>query len=105
MLEKDSSKRATLDELNIHPFITNCGQLPGTLDGQFHNGTKMANEDSKMQEFEDSPMGEFESINKLELNKKSIHNRIPAANPTNKNDLEAVQENAMEKLPKVWVVK
>ena len=105
MLEKDSSKRATLEELNMHPFITNCGQLPGPLDGEYHNGIKIANEDSKMLDYEDSPMGESESMNRLELNKKAMHNQIPAANLTNKNDLEAVQANAMEKLPKVWVVK
>lgn len=27
MLEKDSSKRATLEELNLHPFVTNKGEI------------------------------------------------------------------------------
>ena len=27
MLEKDSSKRATLEELNFHPFVTNNGEI------------------------------------------------------------------------------
>mmetsp|Transcript_11460 Transcript_11460/g.10122 ORF Transcript_11460/g.10122 Transcript_11460/m.10122 type:complete len:81 (-) Transcript_11460:570-812(-) len=27
MLEKDCSKRATLEELNIHPFVTDNGNL------------------------------------------------------------------------------
>lgn len=107
MLDKDSSKRATLEELNTHPFVTDKRRLEPPLKLNYVEEVQRMKEDSKMPDYEETPFNEsLNSSNRIELTKKAFHNQPPTTGPTNQNDLGALESNIeSNKIPKVWVVK
>jgi len=106
MLEKDSSKRATLEELNVHPYITKNGLLDGPLQLTHSQELKIIKEDSK-DGSDDSQNPDSENVaNGINLGKKAtLHSHLPSQPQLNKNDLAALESAEYQDLPKVWVVK
>jgi len=103
MLNKSSAKRATLEELNEHPFVTDNGKLPCPIDLQIPSGGRQV-EDSKLIEAENSEFNNSIDENSAHSGQRATLHRPPIINVTNANNLEIIQHNIEEKLPKVWVI-
>ena len=107
MLEKDSSKRVTLNELNMHSFVTLNGKLEGPLhlnpekeiENQIKNNEELENDETP---FNDS----LNSANQVNLSKKALHTQVPQPTTLNHNDLAFLESNIdIQKIQSVWVVK
>lgn len=106
MLEKDSSKRVTLDELNKHNFTT----LNGKLEGPLHlNPEKEIENQMKDREGldDETPINDsLNSANQAVLSKKAVHTQVPQPTTLNHNDLAFLENNVdIQKIQSVWVVK
>jgi len=105
MLEKDSSKRATLEDLNKHPFITCKNKLEGPLQLNVNEELKYQKEESNVPENDETPFPDSENFeNRIELKKKALHNHPENEGDVNQNDTSGINLTGGVAL-KVWVVK
>lgn len=94
MLEKDSSKRSTIDELNDHPFITHNGALPPPLGLSHEEELELIKNDKNVSSSESAKNND----------EKGNHGVPPSANHMNKNNLAHLNNVEPKDMHKVWVI-
>ena len=103
MLEKDSSKRASLEDLNEHPFVTCNGRIEPPFSISHERELELESEELKYSHYNDSES----IINAPTINpeKKANLNHTLESASKNKNRPAIIGDINFDDIPKIWVVK